>query len=158
MRRIIKNSPPNSFTTYSLTPGATFTDIPSIIKDNLKESLLNEQGWLCGYCQQVIKQKSKASIEHHCEQSICNGENNTQDRRLDYTNLLAVCLGNAGQPDLHCDSKKSQFDVNNGLPIKVSPWSDAHVARITYHTSGLINSTDATHSKEINLINIKWLS
>ena len=160
MRRIAKSSPPNSFTTYALTQGATFADIPSKIKDDLKESLLNEQGWICGYCQQVINDKSRAAIEHHCEQSICNGQNNTQDRRLDYTNLLAVCFGNAGHWDMHCDAKKSQFTTKSGLPIKISPWSVAHIAKIIYHSTGLITSSDSTHSNEISKIlnlNAKYL-
>ncbi len=119
------------------------------IKEQLKISLLNEQSWVCGYCQQLIKDISKVKIEHHCEQRICNGENGYPDRRLDYTNLMAVCYGNFGSNDLHCDSNKARFNANNGLPIQVSPWNNAHMACIKYHSTGKVDSTNDIHSKEI---------
>lgn len=151
MKLIIKLPPPASFITYSNTKGTSFEDMDANVKEDLKKSLLNEQGWICGYCQQKIKDESKMKIEHHCEQSICNGQAGNPDRRLDYTNLMAVCLGHYGD-DLHCDSKKATYNSTNGLPIQVSPWTPAHVAGIKYTSNGKIESISADHSREIDEI------
>ena len=152
MRRINKGSPPASFITYSKSAGAAFETMPANVKDDLKMALLNEQGWVCGYCQRRVVDKSRMKIEHFCEQSICNGENGMPDSRLDYGNLLAVCLGDAGYNGLHCDSSKSQFGPLTGLPIAISPWNPAHMAALEYRSSGRLISTISRHDWELNEI------
>lgn len=159
MRKINKQSPPDDFTNYKKKTNPedpnykpTFSGMDKGVKDNLRKSLLDEQGWICGYCQQKISSQSKCKIEHHCEQSICNGENGTQDKTLDYTNLLAVCYGDSGLKEKHCDSQKSDFSVADGLPIEVNPWITAHMNSISYHSSGVIKSSNQKHDREINVI------
>jgi len=152
MRRIIKTAPPNSFVTYCQEVGARYDSIDSNVKHDLLISLLNEQGWICGYCQQRIVHESKAKIEHHCEQTICDGVTKTPDRRLDYTNLMAVCLGQDGFNVLTCDSNKARFDVTSGLPIGVSPWIAAHMSAIYYKQSGTVNSLTTQHDGELEQI------
>jgi len=159
MKLIIKNQPPRSFETYCNQTGANYNDIDPDVKDDLNEALLNEQGWLCGYCQQKIKDMDRMSIEHHCEQSICNGQNGTVDKRLDYKNMMAVCLGKTGR-ELHCDSSKATFKVGTGLPIQVSPWINAHIAGIKYSSVGTIKSFNPNHSRELDTIlylNLEYL-
>lgn len=152
---ILKNSPPGSFVTYGRQVGAAFDVIDGNVKNDLKIALLHEQGWICGYCQQKISTEAKLKIEHFCEQSICNGENGTVDRRMIYTNLLAVCLGSVGDGQLHCDSKKATFNATNGLPISVCPWVKAHTDAVTYSSTGRLSSSNALHSSEIeNILNL----
>lgn len=151
MRKINKNPPPAALLTYVQQVGASFDDMDADVKDEVKRSLLNEQRWVCGYCQQVISDETRMKIEHFCEQSICDGSDGRDDRRLDYTNMMAVCLGNSGS-QLHCDSHKAKFNAQNGLPIEVSPWIQAHMDRIQYSSSGMISSTNARHNNELNII------
>lgn len=146
MKLIIKSAPPALLVTYAGAHNASFDDMDEPVKADLKRSLLNEQGWLCGYCQQIIKDPSRMKIEHHCEQSICKG------RTLDYTNLMAVCEGTAGTGILHCDSQKSKYNDRNGLPIKVSPWEVAHMTAVSYSSNGLVKSSFTAHSDEMNNI------
>ena len=40
MIHILKNREPRSFTTYRLTQDASYANIPSTVKDDLKKSLL----------------------------------------------------------------------------------------------------------------------
>ncbi|WP_298392234.1 hypothetical protein [Flavobacterium sp.] len=156
MRRIIKLAPPTSLLTYigkrnpedpAYLPTYDGLDTKEI--DDLKTALLNEQGWVCGYCMQKIN-KDNMSIEHHCEQTICNGENGTTDRTLDYTNMLAVCSGKRAK-ELHCDTKKSQFNEASGLPMRISPLIEAHMSTISYTTTGYVKSSNtAVYDNEIN--------
>ena len=156
MRKIDKNPPPNSFLEYTKKTNPedpnykpTYDGLDTNEKERLQLSLLNEQGWVCGYCMQNINQKNM-KIEHHCEQTICNGENGTIDRTLDYTNMLAVCMGVAGRKEIYCDSKKSQFDILTGLPMVLSPMKTPHMAAITYSSTGLIESGITRHENELN--------
>jgi uncharacterized protein (TIGR02646 family) len=152
MRRINKGSPPNSFVTYCKRAGARYDSIDTDVKRDLLISLLDEQGWICGYCQQKIASEKRAKIEHHCEQAICDGTVQSPDRRLDYTNLMAVCLGQDGFSVLTCDSNKARFDINSGLPINISPWIQAHMNGIRYASSGAISSAITHHVNELDQI------
>lgn len=152
MRHIRKKPLPTSFQHYIKASNAAFDDMDTNVKEDLRDSLIAEQEGICAYCQQILK-KDKIKIEHHCERSICDGTNNTIDRRLDYSNLLAVCLGRGGvNNELHCDSKKATFNRNNGLPIVVLPSNLAHVRTIKYSSTGLISSSNETFNQEIQEI------
>ncbi len=160
MRRITKSPQPNILQEYRRKIGASYAVIDKVVYDAVLLSLLNEQGWVCGYCQQQIKNISRASIEHFCEQSICNGQNGTEDLRLSYSNMMAVCPGDAGLYQLHCDAKKATFANTPRLPIQVSPWNHAHMAAIKYTSTGIVDSSFERHAAEINEVlnlNLKLL-
>lgn len=158
MRKIDKINPPARFIEYiqlrnpedpSYIP--SFDAMDTAIKEALKLSLLNEQGWICAYCQEQISNLRKAKIEHHCEQAICNGVTG-QDKRLDYKNLFAVCFGGRGTSNLHCDASKSNFNLHSGLPIEINPLVKPHIDGIKYSTTGRISSTNNRHHNELNTI------
>lgn len=148
MKLIIKVVPPPLLQPYSNKVSASYLDMDEDVRDELKLALLNEQGWICGYCQQKIT-KENMQIEHFCERSICNGKDGTTDKQLTYANLMAVCSGKPGNSTLNCDSKKATFTKDGGLPMNVSPWIIAHTSGIQYHSTGLINSTNVSHKEEI---------
>lgn len=155
MRRIIKFPPPNNFITYCQSTNPedpnykpSYEGMDKDTRKELKLGLLNEQGWVCGYCMQKINQYNM-TIEHHCEQTICNGENGRTDRALDYTNMLAVCKGKIGS-ELHCDKQKSQFDESDGLPMNLSPLIAPHMATIKYSTTGLVSSSNNNLNNEMD--------
>lgn len=152
MRLIIKSHPPGVLQEYCRKLGASYEDMDREIREATLLCLLNEQGWVCGYCQQKIKNPSKATIEHFCERTICNGIDEHPDKTLDYTNLMAVCLGDAGFNRLHCDKSKARFSINTGLPIEVSPWITTHMAAIRYSTAGSVTSSFNRHNDEIKKI------
>lgn len=153
MRKINKHSPPASLVEYiKKTIDYSYPPSDQQVMIDLKESLLLEQGWVCGYCQIKIKDVSKMKIEHHCEQSICNGTNDKPDKRLSYSNFLAVCKGNEGGKEQHCDSRKAQFTIDSGLPIEISPWNDSHISTIKYRSTGLVTSSNNNFKNEINCI------
>ena len=160
MRWIRKNTPPHEFQVYVRVENADYDEMDTEVKDVLRQALFDEQFGVCAYCQKKIK-LTKTKIEHHCERSICNGENGTQDRRLDYTNLLLVCPGKGGKSnDLHCDTQKATFDITNGLPMQINPTIKNHIATISYSSTGLVRSSKTSFDKELNKIlnlNVKYL-
>ena len=66
------------------TPGSTFDDLP---KKSLREALLKEQGFICGYCMQRIYNDGNVTKIEHWEP-----RNSANEKK--YMNLLAVCSGN----------------------------------------------------------------
>ena len=101
MIHIQKHSPPNKFVEFvQQNKNAHFDDMPSEVKQILRDSLLKEQGYLCAYCMSKIDDQH-TKIEHY--------EPRNNKNELDYKNLLAVCGGNSGGNDekhQHCDTKK----------------------------------------------------
>lgn len=88
-------------------------------KQRLKESLLEEQGFICCYCQQRIEVDSKTEIEHIITREECD-ELNNEALKLEYTNLIASCEGNK-PPSRHPEINESRhcngFRGNRSLPI-----------------------------------------
>jgi len=153
MRLIKKDTPPNSLEIFKHDITASYSTLPREIKDNIKSSLLREQKGICAYCEVKLKDSSRVSIEHHCEQSICNGKNAYPDRTLDYTNMLAVCKGiDPRTQKLHCDKQKATKNSTNGLPMTLSPLIDAHIKTLSFSSTGLIKSSNATFNLELNNI------
>ena len=81
----------------------TFDNLSTEAKEELKESLLKEQGYICAYCMKKINENAM-SIEHFLSKSRYNGTiENHKDFSLDYKNLLAVCENH----NIHCDKFRS---------------------------------------------------
>ena len=147
MIHIQKNSPPSEFINFiRQTPQIHFDDIPSDIKEILRKSLLEEQGYLCAYCMSRIdNDHSTTKIEHYRAR-----DNNNE---LDYSNLLAVCTGNSfGKIDgsykhQHCDTRKGEKSLN------IDPQNAEHIAMIDYKSDGTIFSrTNPQFNDDFNKI------
>jgi uncharacterized protein (TIGR02646 family) len=79
--------------------------------DELRNTLVAEQGNICCYCQQKIALKAENTgkvlmkTEHFVPKK---GKDKDESKQLDYNNLLAACLGNQDSGnENHCDSSKS---------------------------------------------------
>ena len=139
MRNIPKKGGPASLVTYRAKSNATFNDLPSLAKQELRDSLLQVQGSICCYCMSRIKRESM-KIEHwHCQSQY-------QSEQLDYQNILAACPGNEGRPtaDQHCDTRKANSDLT------FNPAQHDVEIRLQYLGNGTIQSTETAFNDEIN--------
>lgn len=142
MYQITKTMQPACLTGYKNDPQASYDNLPQDVRRELKNSLLIEQGYVCAYCMNRIK-SDKMRIEHWA----CQDDH--EDQELDYSNLLACCSGNEGQPKERytCDKKKEN------KTLTYSPANPAHAInnRVSYiHGSGKIMSQEVDFNKEIN--------
>lgn len=81
----------------------TYDNLSTEARIELKQRLLEDQGYICAYCMRKIDENSM-SIEHFCSESRYNGKiDGYADLSLDYRNLLAVCENNGE----HCDKYRS---------------------------------------------------
>ncbi len=150
MKQITKNSEPRSLVQYRAN-GGTFEDLP---KDEVRNSLLAEQGHICCYCMKRIPQKLKqeeidknypsSKIEH----VKCQSQNS--DQELNYSNMLLACNGNHGSPKIMqtCDTYKGEMDLS---------FNPADTRRnieslIRYRANGEIFSDDETIDNELNSV------
>ena len=144
MIRIEKTQEPDEWTIIRLTPGLSFD---GAVKTELRQSLLLEQGYICGYCQRRID-VNNSRIEHvkPQSQSIANGR---PEEMLDHGNMIICCdgdiTGHNSYKLFHCDRKKGE------TPIHFSPFSATDMATVSYSSKdGLIRSSHNMMSKDIN--------
>lgn len=109
MRRIHKDKPGPAKLLEHRKQGGRYGDLPHDAKEQIRATLLRDQGFLCCYCMRSIQPERghRVRIEHHQSQS------RTGERDLDWDNLLAACSG--------ADKTRSR-DENDGAARKV-PWA-----------------------------------
>ena len=155
LKQIIKTKEPKSLTTYragiskkDLANLEKFDDSPSIVKDDLRSKLLEEQGYICCYCMERIGFR-KSKIEHFKPRSLFRSE------QLDYFNLFVACHGGEGQNknEQHCDTKKANNLLNN---IKLLKNIESDIA---YKKDGCIFSKNTAIEKELNdVLNLNYIN
>ena len=142
----IHKSPENPLEDFVRIPDVTYGD-NRLPKQELKASLLKEQGYLCAYCMSRIS-KETMKVEHWWPQKSdtegkeLSAEEKEKERlsSIDYKNMLAVCMGNEGHPkkEQHCDTRKG----NKHLLYNPSNPQDHERLKIFYLCSGEIASED----------------
>lgn len=151
IQKIAENEP-RSLVKHRATPGA---DYNGCNKEDIRTALLMEQGYICAYCMKRIDEEReevgvdsqgnkrylyKTNIEHYVPRSV------DESLSLQFSNMLGVCNGNAGQPRHlhHCDKSRS----NKSLTI--DPHHSSCETFIQYSTNGEIKSSDSKINKDLN--------
>jgi len=152
MKQIIKLAEPNSLTQHRAKAHSSYSNLPISVKEELRDNLLIEQGYLCCYCMKRIPEKnnlggcihSDMKIEHYkCQDDFKNSQ-------LTYENLLGACMGNEGRSKhlQTCDTKKGN------LSLKINPISSFPNCEtlFKYNSDGEISSIngDVEINKQIN--------
>ena len=144
MHDINKGAEPASLTTYrQLTDvvydGPNFTNI----KNDIRSSLLIEQGYTCAYCMNRIK-FTNMKVEHWA----CQQRNSCL--QLSYQNLLGCCNGNegSGPQNQTCDTKKGNLDLSYSPADRLHSVSNI----VMYASDGMISSSDSDFNKELNSV------
>lgn len=103
-------------------------------KEEIRQSLLEEQRYLCAYCMKRIKNDGLHTTIEHWEPLSVN-----KDKALEYDNMLAVCDGGRKadltgnvQRILCCDASKDEKE------IAIDPTDERQMKLIKYKTNGEI--------------------
>ncbi len=116
MKYINKDREPQDFIDWKLTDKMfqrgrpNWNRVPTHIKDIIRTSLKEEQGYICCYCERRIKEN-----DYHVEHLKPKDKNKFPNLQLNYDNLICSCQLELekGEPR-HCgNSKGSWYDVNN---------------------------------------------
>ena len=141
MRMIRKGAEPNSLTQHRLTPGANYDNYRG--KEELRACLVQEQRGLCCYCMtQIRPDRGAMKIEHWRAQAT------HPEEQLDYSNLLAACMGNDGRrsADRYCETSKGDNDLSR------NPANPSHRVEdlVRFLGDGTITSADPVFDAEID--------
>lgn len=108
-----------------------FTMLVNPQKDDYKLQLLEEQHYLCAYCNRNLDEYSEKGklhhlrIEHWYPQTLCKGEANydtPNGRDVAHENMLIVCPGQNINPNFtHCDSSRTP-----GSTLTIKPQDPAY--------------------------------
>lgn len=140
---INKGIEPKSLTEYRIkkaNPNYSYDDYMD--KDDIRLSLLDEQGHICAYCMQRITQNNM-KIEHWHSQS------EYPDEQLDYKNMLACCKGGEGNisEQQYCDTAKG----NQSLKYNPSYQQHHILLQIKYKfKDGEIYSEEQEFTQQLN--------
>jgi uncharacterized protein (TIGR02646 family) len=155
MKKIIKTQEPRSLIQHRVQPHSFFDNLPIGIKEDIRNNLLEEQGYICCYCMKRIPEKindnGKISYDMKIEHFQC--QNNFSNLRLEYKNLLGACTGNMGKSKRlqTCDTFKGE-----SLDLTINPSSDVIDCEtlFKYNSEGEISSitNDENINKQINKV------
>lgn len=119
MITIKKGQEPRSLTIFKAKGGEKFDNLDAKTKEDIREALLKEQGFLCAYCMRRIgRDKNEdgyykdVKIEHIKPRSITQQSADRKERllELDFNNLVAVCNGITNGVT-HCDTSKENQTI-----------------------------------------------
>jgi uncharacterized protein (TIGR02646 family) len=148
MKQITKNQEPRSLVQHRAN-GGTYDNLP---KDELRRTLLAEQGHICCYCMKRIPQKlNQKEIDKsypNCKIEHINCQSQNREQELNYLNMLLACNGNHGFPRIMqtCDTYKGEMD----LSFNPSDTNRNIENLIRYRSNGEIFSDDETIDNELN--------
>lgn len=134
MRYIQKGAEPQEFIDWKTLANKnwqpTYADLSGNVKEAVYQSLLNEQGYICCYCERELIENDY-HIEHLNPQRLHAGDD------LDYTNFICSCLNQTTRGDpLHCGKLK-----DNKI-ISVHPLQSDCQSKFTYTFTGEIDGVD----------------
>lgn len=127
MRKILKKTEPEHFRLWKQRIKLELSREPQyndLINDSEKEeykkilhSFLEEQGYICCYCEKAIgrTRKNDCNIEHFMPRNPDRRALSEDDfekcrnAQLDYDNMMASCLGEEAYSTDHCNHKKDNW-------------------------------------------------
>ncbi len=167
MRQIKKNPEPNHFVNWKSNFRATnhrdavYSDLYATREYyDLKKSLLEEQGYICCYCEKKIGRSTNlkdCDIEHFMPRNpdcsyLTSAEcDRCRDAQMEYTNLFVSCKGESAYSIDHCNHKKDNwFDFEKCI----SPIDDRIKGMFGFRLDGKIflkNPLGSEMEKYLNL-------
>ena len=139
MLYIKKGNPPNNLIQY-IKIGGKWKISDSSVRNELRESLLEEQNHLCAFCMSRIKFRG-SQIEHWFPRSL--SIDILEFKKLDYNNLFLVCEDN----NKSCDTTRTERKE-----LSVNPTSARTIDNIYYEkASGRIRSRSEIEEQDLNI-------
>lgn len=155
MKYIVKNECPSLLQEYRAMPGATFDNMDSDTKKQLRESLAAEQGFLCCYCGKEIQADYHSVIEHF----LPKGVPAYSHLQLDYDNLLCSCDGGEKERKGKCKRYKKLFpshcdDKKGDAVLPLTPLDSRVEDQFSYDEEGHIYGWSEDAKAAIRILNL----
>jgi len=146
MKYIVKGTEPQELTDFKAdaTPDWTpsYDGLTRVAKNAVKESLLQEQGYICCYCERRIADRT-SHIEHF------NPQERGEVDPLDFSNMLCSCQQKLKKGDpRHCGNLKDNWFDDTLL---VSPLSSTCESKFGFKGDGTIYPIDENEAAKITI-------
>ncbi len=149
MKYIIKDPEPDEFKDWKELANdewqPTYDDLRGNEKSAVKSSLMQEQGFICCYCERRLT-TGDSHIEHFKPQSDDSVD------PLDYSNMMCSCQNRLDKGDpRHCGNlKEDWFDT----PLLISPFDPDCEKKFTFKGDGRIEAVDSDDAAEKTIENL----
>lgn len=156
MKYIIKSTEPQSIIDWKNLANddwqPSWDNLMNPQKGTLRESLVEEQGYICCYCQQRIDTSTRTEIEHIITREECTRLGN-EALKITYTNLIASCEGNR-PPSRHVEIDKDRHCNNfrSNRSLLISPLDINCEDEFFYDFQGVMHGK--THNATITIENL----
>ncbi|MDE6769109.1 MAG: TIGR02646 family protein, partial [Muribaculaceae bacterium] len=143
MIRIDKSREPKSWTQHRLTSGAKYEEATS----DLRDSLLEDQGYICAYCMRRIPVSDKGTDETTRIEHINPQSELSREEAMDYRNMVICCPGataSTSKKECHCDRHKGE------IKLSFTPFDQNFINTLSYKSDGTIKSSNGEYDKELN--------
>lgn len=152
MKHIVKQAEPQEFMDWKALANddwqPTYGTLSSAVKNTVKRSLMEEQGYICCYCECRLEDND-SHIEHFEPQSAGNTD------PLDFSNMLCSCQNQLAKGDpRHCGVLKDDWFDD---ALLISPLDLGCETRFAFDGDGLIkpaHSADAAATETISKLGL----
>lgn len=142
---IKKGREPMELIRYKKEKFAYYEGMPKEVKEAVKTSLLEEQGYLCAYCMRRILPDTMTIEHYNCQSDV------SEQEALDYRIMLGVCLGNRGTKEHRVMKRDMICDAHRGNdPLRADPQKALDISLIKYDGMGIIDSDDMDIKKDVD--------
>ena len=153
MRSINKGTEPHSLCQWkrqnlNAPQNLSYDNLPSAVRDAVKEALLREQGGLCAYTLRKIGQPQDCHIEH------VEPQNSAPSKDLNYRNMAACVPSSGGDTGLGYGAP-----IKGGTPVTlnvdfVSPHAGGCESRFSYGEDGRVQARDDAARTTVDLLQL----
>lgn len=166
MRQIVKGLEPDELRRWkeqnaNVPQNLKYGSLHGPVKRAIRQQMLGEQGFLCAYTMQQIQDVDDCHLEHIVPQ---NQPPTSDERDLDYSNMLACFPGNQPDPDKPTRDWNPQkpYGARHKDKIEItahnfiSPLSEDVERRFRYDAGGFVNSDtgDTAAASTIRILNL----
>ncbi|MDZ7879504.1 MAG: retron system putative HNH endonuclease [Saprospiraceae bacterium] len=123
-------------------------------KEALQDVILEEQGYICAYCNRRIH-KSNPEDDEQLRMDHIDSKDRYPNKTFDYYNLIGCCYGDQREKgrispprSIHCDVSKDSKDI----PHEIFPTNLSCEQVLIYSSEGEISSKNSAVNSAINTV------
>ena len=138
MRKINKGEAPESLNQWKrANPTGQYSDVDAGVKQSIRITALQEQGYLCAYCCVLLSGDGDCHNEHVVAQSL------SPKQTVEFSNIV-----------VSCNAKKQCGNAHGSKLLPVTPFMDACETELKFSISGRVKGLTERATKMIKVLNL----
>jgi len=140
----------NASSLSRLSGAVQWKKLPKLHKSEVQDILLEEQGYICAYCNRSIH-KGSPEDDHQLRIDHVKPKVKHPNQTFDYYNLVGCCFGDdrtLPPNQQHCDASKKNFEI----PVALFPTNNSCESSLIFTATGEVISQDPVVADAVNTI------